>query len=299
MEEGRPSSTAIIAAMWRAAPCFGMMTPRFSRTLWRLALAVWRARPRCGPLSLRSTQPLPSDSPQRAQALFDSLRGGTVVRIRYTEDELSEAIARKVTQYVILGAGLDSFAYRRPDLAAAVRVFEVDHPATQQWKRARLRALHLEPPPTLTFIASDFERQELAEALGMGGYHQEEPAFFSWLGVTLYLTEEAIFETLHQVATMALGSEIVFDYPVAEALLDDESREMMVFLKADMAARGEPWRSSFAPTSLAERLKGLGFTQVWDFGAEEANARYLTGRADGLQLPQGFRLMKARVGGVS
>lgn len=297
MEEGRPSSTAMIAAMWRAAHALWDHEPKVFQDPLALGLSGMESeaalRTALDTLKTTLAQRLP---PARAQALFHSLRGGTIVRIRYTEDELSKAIERKVTQYVILGAGLDSFAYRRRDLADIVRVFEVDHPATQQWKRARLRALHLEPPPNLTFVTSNFEQQELADALRTGGYQQEEPAFFSWLGVTWYLTEEAILETLRQVAAMAPGSEIVFDYPVSEALLNDESREMMVPLKAEMAARGEPWLSSFTPTSFAERLKGLGFTHVWDFGTEDANARYLAGRTDGLQFPQTFRLMKARVG---
>jgi methyltransferase (TIGR00027 family) len=118
------------------------------------------------------------------------------MRQRYTEDELDKALARGVGQYVILGAGLDSFIYRRPDLAAGLRVFEVDHPATQQWKRARLRELHLNLPSNLTFIPLDFEQQTLADGLRAGGHQPELPTFFSWLGVTQYLTEEAVFETL-------------------------------------------------------------------------------------------------------
>jgi methyltransferase (TIGR00027 family) len=113
------------------------------------------------------------------------------VRSRYAEDELSKAIERGVAQYVILGAGLDSFAYRRRDLAEVIHVFEVDYPATQAWKQARLRTLGITLPSNLTFIPIDFEKQALADALRAGGYRAEKPAFFSWLGVTEYLTEEA------------------------------------------------------------------------------------------------------------
>jgi methyltransferase (TIGR00027 family) len=221
-----------------------------------------------------------------------------VMRNRYAEDELDKAIARGVAQYVILGAGLDSFVYRRPDLAGVVQVFEVDYPATQQWKRMRLRELRVELPPNLIFIPLDFEMQPLTAGLQAGGYRPEAPAFFSWLGVTMYLTEEAIFNTLRVVASLALGSEIVFSYVVPEALLDEEHQRLLAAIKAGAAARGEPWLSCFEPAHLKARIKELGFTQVWDLGPEEANARYFAGRTDGLRVPPWFHLMSARVGSV-
>ncbi len=238
-------------------------------------------------------------SPGLAYALVRHLRASVTLRSRYTEDELSKALARGVRQYVILGAGLDSFAYRRRDLAGVVRVFEVDHPATQQWKQTRLRELQIELPPNLTFIPINFEKQTLAEALRAGDYRPQEPAFFSWLGVTGYLTEEAIFKTLQEVAAAAPGSEIVFGYGVRETLLDEESRQMRAVLKERVAAQGEPTLSLFEPTSLAARVKALGFAQVWDFGPEAANAHYFAGRADGLRVAPLTQLMKARVGDVS
>ena len=130
------------------------------------------------------------------------------MRQRYTEDELGKALERGVGQYVILGAGLDSFAYRRPDLAGVVRVFEVDHPATQQWKRARLQELNITPPSNLTFVPVDFEQQTLAEGLRAGGHRPELPTFVSWLGVTTYLTEAAVFETLRYVASLAPAARL-------------------------------------------------------------------------------------------
>lgn len=296
MEEGRSSSIAQFAAMWRAAHLLWDEDPKIFQDPLALSLSGLESeaalRAALDALQATLAQRL---SPEHAHALFHSMRAGTIVRSRYTEDELSEALARQVKQYVILGVGLDSFAYRRGDLAAVVRVFEVDHPATQQWKQARLRALNIKPPPNLTFIPCDFERQGWGEALRTGGFHQEDPVFFCWLGVTWYLTEEAIFETLRQVADMAPGSEVVFDYPLSDALLDDKSREMMAPLKADMAARGEPWLSSFDPTNLAERVRELGFAHVQDFSPEEANARYFAGRTDGLRVRRGVHLMKARV----
>jgi methyltransferase (TIGR00027 family) len=232
-------------------------------------------------------------------ALVESLlrytRAGVTLRSRYAEDELSKAIDRGVSQYVILGAGLDSFAHRRRDLAGVLRVFEVDYPATQHWKQARLRELHIEPPPHLTFIPLDFEKQSVAEALHAGGYHAGEPAFFSWLGVTWFLTEETIFQTLQQIASTAPSSEIVFEYPVAEALLDEEERQVLAVIKALGAARGEPVRTLFEPAKLAARVRELGFAHVWDSGPEEVNARYFAGRTDGLRFPNIGHLLKAQV----
>ena len=235
-------------------------------------------------------------TPEDAQAFFGYARANGAMRQRYTEDELGKALERGMAQYVMLGAGLDSFAYRRPDLVGILRVFEVDHPATQQWKRARLQELHLTPPSNLTFVPIDFQQQTLAEGLRAGGHRPELPTFFSWLGVTMYLTEAAVFETLRYVASLAPGSEIVFEYGLPEVLLDEETRHLLAVIKAFAAARGEPYLSLFEPTTLTARVKALGFTQVWDFGPEEANARYFAGRTDGLRVLPLSHLMKARVG---
>jgi methyltransferase (TIGR00027 family) len=151
-------------------------------------------------------------------------------------------------------------------------------------------------PPNLSFIPINFERQTLAEALQANDYQAEEPAFFSWLGVTGYLTEDAIFKTLREVAAVAPGSEIVFGYGVREALLDEESQRMRAVLKERVAASGEPNLSLFDPADLIARVQALGFSQVVDFGPEAANARYFAGRTDGLRVAPLTRLMKARVG---
>ncbi len=300
MEEGRPSATAAVAAMLRAAHLLLDGEPKILTDDLALGFsgveheAALRAALNALQAELAQRFPL-----ALVQSLLRYTRAGVTLRSRYTEDELGKAIDRGVSQYVILGAGLDSFAYRRRDLARVLRVFEVDYPATQHWKQARLRELHVELPPHLTFTPLDFEKQSVAEALYAEGYHPEEPAFFSWLGVTWFLTEETIFQTLQQVASTAPGSEIVFEYPVPEALLDEEERQMLAIIKALGAARGEPVRSLFEPARLAARVRELGFAQVWDFGPEEANARYFAGRADGLRFPKIGHLLKAQVGDAS
>jgi methyltransferase (TIGR00027 family) len=174
-----------------------------------------------------------------------------VVRQRYAEDALAETVGRGVEQYVILGAGLDSFAYRGPDLAAVLRVFKVDHPATQQWKRARLRDLHVTFPSNLTFIPLDFEQHTLADGLHDGGYRPDLPTFFSWLGVTHCLTEEAVFKTLRYAASLAAGTEIVVQYFVPVELCNEDDRQRNAVAGKEKCTGGaggasvEPVRSEY------------------------------------------------------
>jgi methyltransferase (TIGR00027 family) len=297
MEEGRPSATAMVAAMMRAAHLLWDGEPKILEDDLALGLSGVESeaalRAALNALQTELTQRFPLTL---VQSLLQYTRAGVTLRSRYAEDELAKAIERGVSQYVILGAGLDSFAYRRRDLAGVLRVLEVDHPATQHWKQVRLQELRVDLPPHLTFIPLDFERQTIVEALSAGGYHPEEPAFFSWLGVTWFLTEETIYQTLHLIASTALGSEIVFEYPIAEALLEEEERQMLAIIKALGVARGEPVRSLFEPARLMTRAQELGFGRVWDFGPEEANPRYFAGRSDGLQFSKIGRLLKARVG---
>jgi methyltransferase (TIGR00027 family) len=300
MEEGRPSATATIAAMMRAAHLVLDNDPKIFEDSLALPLSgVENEAALQERLRAIETEMARRSTPEFAQAFLRDNRAGTSLRQRYTEDELGKAVERGVVQYVILGAGLDSFAYRRPDLVGVLQVFEVDHPATQQWKRARLQELHLTPPSNLTFIPLNFEQQTLADGLRAGGHRAGLPTFFSWLGVTNFLTEVAVFETLRYVASLAPGSEIVFEYGIVDSLLDGENRQLVAVLKALVAARGEPVLSLFEPVTLAARVKELGFAQVWDFGPKEATVRYFAGRTDGLRTPPHLHLMKARVGSGS
>jgi len=297
MEEGRPSATAISTALRRAAHLVLDDDPKVFQDSLALRLSGMESEAALqAALEAMQAENARRSTPEVAQRVNRSARAAVVMRQRYTEDELGKALERGVTQYVILGAGLDSFAYRRPDLVTTLHVFEVDHPATQQWKRARLRELNIALPSNLTFVPLDFEQQTLAEGLRAGGHRSEVSTFFSWLGVTVYLTEAAVFETLRYVASLAPGSEIVFEYFLSESLLDEESRRGLAVAKARGASLGEPWLSQFEPSLLTARVKELGFTQVWDLGPEEANARYFAGRTDGLRTSPVLHLMKARVG---
>lgn len=222
------------------------------------------------------------------------LRAFMAARSRYAEDRLGANYEAGVRQYVVLGAGLDTFAYRNPwpDL----KVFEVDHPATQAWKRDRLREADIAVPDNLTFAPVDFQGQTLADGLAAAGFDAGRPAFVSWLGVIYYLTQEMAFETLGLIAAWPTGSEIVFDFPVARENLDFIGRMALDAVAARVALAGEPFRSSYSPGALSARLGDLGFTETAMLSAPELNALYFDGRADGLKLHGGAaRLMRARV----
>ena len=285
MEEGRPSLTAVGCAMHCAAHLLWDDYPKIFEDTLAMAFSgcsdEQTLRERLNALSAETAAKFGSEL---AQSSVRNTRAVAVVRNRYVEDELDLALERGVTQYVILGAGLDSFAYRRADLANTLRVFEVDHPATQAWKRIRLTESGVPTPSNLVFVPLDFERQSLIESLEKSGYRSNTAGFFSWLGVTMYLTPGAIFGTLRTVASMLQGTQIIFEYAATDELLDDESRRSLEVTRNICAARGEPWLSFFEPSHLADKMRKLKFAEVWDFGPAEANARYCANRSDGLRL---------------
>ncbi len=222
------------------------------------------------------------------------LRAFVVARSRVAEQALAAAVARGVGQYVVLGAGLDTFAYRNPYAAAQLRVFEVDHPATQAWKREQLRSAGIAVPATLTFVPVDFESDSLGERLRAAGMHAAEPSLFSWLGVSMYLTREAVTATLGYIASLPRGSGVVFDYAVPPASLSLVRRLVVRGVMQAVAAAGEPWRTFFDPAALAAELTALGFVELEELGPEELNARFFRGRSDGLCVGRFGRLMCAR-----
>jgi len=222
------------------------------------------------------------------------LRASLVVRSRLAEEEWARSKQCGVRQFVILGAGLDTFAYRNQDQDSS-RVFEVDLPTTQKWKRDCLRLAGIEEPASLTFAPVDFERSTLAEGLKAAGFSDDEPAFFSWLGVTMYLEEVSVFDTLRFVSSLRPKSGLVFDYGVLPALLSPAERSIMTFVAGRAAEQGERWKAYFDPSVLVATLRSMGFNEVEDLGATELNERYLLGRTDGLRKSGLSRLICARV----
>lgn len=233
------------------------------------------------------------DPYQYNEPFLRGLRALLVVRSRVAEDELARAVAAGVQQYVVLGAGLDTFAYRNPHSAAGLHVFEVDHPSTQQWKRNCLSEAGIALPANLTFAPVDFEHGTLAQGLAQAGFRSDLPACFSWLGVTMYLTETAIMDTLGYVATLAKGSSICFDYRVSATLLNPIERMIGELMGQRVAAAGEAWLSAFEPDVLQKQMLALGFSEAETYDADNLNQRYLYRRKDGLRTSG--RVMCARV----
>jgi methyltransferase (TIGR00027 family) len=218
-----------------------------------------------------------------------------IMRSRYTEDCLAEAFLRDVRQYVILGAGLDTFAYRQPSWASSLRIYEIDQPASQEWKRERLEVAKVAIPENLTFAPIDFELTSLREGLTTAEFDFRVPSFFSLLGVTQYLTLEATESIFELVRSLPRGTEIVFEFIVPDDLMP--ANEVSVFAKmASFAAeRGEPWLTRFRPVELAARLAGLGFSQVTHLAPSAANERYFRGRHDELAAWSAAQMMRAVV----
>ncbi len=227
--------------------------------------------------------------------LSRGLRAFVVARSRYAEDQLAAAVDRGVRQYVVLGAGMDTFAYRNPHAGRGLRVFEVDFPSTQAWKRARLAEAGIAPPASLTFAPLDFESRTLADGLRDAGFDATAPAFVSWLGVVPYLTGDAIDATLRLVGGLSGSSAIVFDYGVPPDTLTGRVRDAYDAMAARVAAAGEPFRTFFEPAAITAKMRAFGFGTVEDAGPVEINARYFDGRADGLRVSGAGRLLHAIV----
>jgi methyltransferase (TIGR00027 family) len=277
MQQGQPSYTAMRAAAHRAAHQVIEQGRVFSDPL---ALAVLGASP----------EAVFGDEIDRPATR--GMRLLIAARSRFAEESLAAAVARGVRQYVLLGAGLDTFAHRNPFAAAGLRVFEVDHPATQGWKRERLAAAGLEPPASLSFAPTDFERQTLADGLAAAGFDFARPAVFAWLGVVIYLTRAAVLETLGFVAGLPAPSEVVFDYGMPRSAHPPGEQAGHARREARVAAMGEPWITRFTPGELAAELAQLGFDELEDLGPADISRRFLgVDRPDG---PGGHLIRAAR-----
>jgi len=223
------------------------------------------------------------DREQEMHPFSRAFRAFMAMRSRYAEDHLAAAVEAGVAQYVVLGAGLDTFAYRNP--FPQVRVFEVDFPATQEWKRELLGRAAIPLPAGLTFVPLDFEHKTLAAGLAESGFDADRPAFFSWLGVVPYLTPEAFRATLATIGRLAAGTGVSFDYGVPREMLSAVGKIAFDRLADRVATAGEPFRLFFAPDELEGEFRRVGFQRFEDRGSDALNAMYFAGRADGLKLP--------------
>jgi len=284
MIEARPSATAQRVAMRRAAHQFLDVPKVFDDPL---ALSILGQE---AVAELRSSIENFQDSASR------SLRAFVVARSRFAEEELARAVARGVSQYVILGAGLDTFAYRNSYAESALRVFEVDYPATQLWKQRLLAEAGIAIPSSVTYVPVDFEHQTLVDGLAQAGFDSQKITFFSWLGVTPYLTRDSVMSTFAYIVSTPAGGGVVFDYAVPRSSLNLIGRLAFDALARRVAAAGEPFQTFVDPHELAAELHRIGFRQVEDMDAREINSRYFKNRADGLAVRGGLgHLANARI----
>jgi len=277
VEEAKPSRTARRVAMRRAAHQIYDSPLVFEDPL---AVPI---------LGKEYAQELRRDSVSSDQPFSVAMRAFMAARSRYAEDNLRRAVEAGVRQYV-LGAGLDTFAYRNP--WPEVKVFEVDHPATQQWKRELVAKNQIAVPENLTYVAVDFERQTLAERLTESGFDENAPVFFAWLGVVPYLTLPAFRGTVDYIASQAQSSGVALDYGLPRDALPPMERLAVDALAARVKMAGEPFQLFFTPDRIAAEF--VAFRDLEDLGTLEVNARYFQGRRDKLKwLGSAARLFSA------
>lgn len=266
-----PDNTAVRVALWRALHVLADPPPHVFEDEVGLALVApddaWRERPDMSPF----TRPF---------------RASIVGRARFVEDLIAEQADHGVGQYVILGAGLDTFAQRKPELASRLRVFEVDETKTQAWKRQRLVDLEYGEPPFLRFVPVDFERGEAwSERLQAAGFDTQRPAVVASTGVSMYLTREAIAATLRQIAGLAPGSTLVMSFMLPIEMADPEVRPGIEAAARGARANGTPFISFFTPEEMLALAREAGFRAVQHVSAAAIAQRYFAGRTDGLRPP--------------
>jgi methyltransferase (TIGR00027 family) len=269
-----PENTAVRVALWRALHLEVDDPPHVLEDDVGLKLVApdegWRSRPDMSPF----TRPF---------------RASILARARFIEDLVAEQAGLGVGQYVILGAGLDTFAQRRPELASRLLVFEIDQPGPQAWKRQRLVDLGLGIPPFLRLVPVDFEAQEGRgawwERLAAAGFERGRPAVVASTGVSMYLTKEAILATLRQVAALAPGSTLAMSFMLPIEMADPDVRPGIERAAAGAKANGTPFISFFTPTEMLARAREAGFGKVEHVSAAALAQRYFAGRTDGLRPP--------------
>lgn len=303
MIESSPSHTAMVTSLMRA---LHSRTDPFSLLddPWGDRLVPESERER---MSQRILARMDSDA--RAQALqtpdsvldefllTNSSFPGVVIRSRYAEDALREATVRGMRQYVLIGAGFDSFVLRRPAFSDALKIFEIDHPATQTMKIQRIKECGMSLLPSVHFIAADLANKDLVTALARSSFRADEPAFFSWLGVTVYLTRNANLATLRAVATCgAPGSELVFTYVDQAEFAPDTSQSLRNENAKVVAQIGEPWISGFSPDEIANDLADVGLELVEDLDGKAMWERYRGANTTLGQPPASLHIARAHVG---
>ena len=268
----QPDSTAIRVALWRALHVEVDPPPHVLEDLVGLKLAApeagWRERPDMNPQYIKA------------------FRASIVARARFIEDLVVEQAGRGVRQYVILGAGLDTFAQRRPEVASRLAVFEVDQPGPQAWKRRRLVEAGFGVPDWLRLVPVDFEAGDAwLQKLVAAGFDTSKPAAVVSTGVSMYLTRQAIMATLRQVAAFAAGSTFVMSFLLPLEMADPEDRVGLERAAQGARASGTPFISFFRPEEMLAMAREASFKDAQHVSAAMLGERYFAGRTDGLRPP--------------
>ncbi|MET3877268.1 SAM-dependent methyltransferase [Chitinophaga sp. OAE865] len=275
-----PDNTAVRTALWRALHVQTDARPHIIEDEIGLKLvapdADWQQRPDMHP-----------DFTKR-------LRASMVARARFIEDMVQEEYKLGTRQYVILGAGLDTFAQRQPQIASQLQVFEIDQPGTQTWKQQRLTELGFGIPEWLHFVSVDFEISSWWEQLIKAGFDTGKPAMIACTGVTLYLTREAIFATLRQMAGLAPGSKLAMTFYLPLDLMEEEDRPLQLIAEKGARAAGTPFISFFSPEEMQALAQEAGFKEVEIVSSGNIARRYFAGRTDGLSPASGEEFLVAR-----
>ncbi len=269
----QPDPTAVRVALWRALHVQIDPPPHVLEDEVGLRLAApdegWQQRPDMHPQGTRT------------------FRASIVARARFVEDLVEEQAGHGVDQYVLLGAGLDTFAQRRPELASRLRVYEIDRPEPQAWKQQRLVELGYGVPHWLRFVAVDFEAGSWKQELARAGFDASRPAVVASSGVSMYLTHEANAATLRDVAALAPGSTFVMTFLLPFELADPETRPGIERAAQGARASGTPFISLFTPAEMLALARDAGFREARHVSAQALTERYFAGRSDGLRPPSG------------
>ncbi len=303
MDSGRPSITALVTAFCRAYH-YAHDNPKifedylagqlFTEEEYRFFNQNLAGLLKIVNPNMAATNP----SQENALACVMQTYNGpiTLSRSRYTEDCLEQAVKRGIHQYIILGAGLDTFAFRRPDLLKQIQVFEVDHPATQEIKHQRLGKLGIKYPEQLHFIPFDFLSKNFNKSLLGPNYDAQKPSFVSWLGVTYYLTRDVVFATLNSIIKIiSKGSTVVFDYMDQEAFNPEKASKRIQLMQTIVAQSGEPIQVGFNQIELEEKLRELGYTLVENLNPAEIEKLYFQNRMDAYHAFEHVHFAKAVV----
>jgi methyltransferase (TIGR00027 family) len=279
----KPDFTAVITSLWRAAHLRLDAPPHVLKDDIGLrlvsdtdVLTAYLGPEAAGRPDAWLAHPLMGEQ-------FRRWRATMVARARLVEDIVAEQVDRGHDQYVILGAGLDSFAFRRRDLVRTLRVFEVDEPGTQAWKRHRFDELGMSPPEALSFVPVDFEVQAWGEEIAKAGFDRTRPAVVSSLGTSQYLSVDAINATLRDIAGLASGTVCVCTFVLPAHLIEPDEREMRAETEARAAAQGHPWLSSFSVDEVRGLAEDAGFAMVRLLTGDDLAGRYFGERTDGLR----------------